>query len=160
MDDEQESEIAAILAERNARRERTVVDEDTWDSEAWAGTIEYKMSRQAQINMALGAGIVVSLALMALQGRLVLKLVTGHKLVIEALNMSPGAEKATTVTRQVQQQQQQQQEARPNSNSRVQYGKPDKVITDKPQPNQEELNELMGLMDASRNGMDEPGGIN
>ena len=62
--------------------------EDEWGN--WADSIEIKLSKQGQIIVGLTIGLGVTLLLTSLQGKVVINLVKGHKMVIDAINTISG----------------------------------------------------------------------
>ncbi len=96
--------------------------------DVWERTIEVKLNKQGQILVGLGVGLGVTLLLTTLQGRVVINLVKGHKMVVEAINTIsdslggiPGS----------------------NQSSNVSYSKPEKQVdTSTTEVDPEELDEL------------------
>ena len=60
-------------------------DMSEWD--VWGDSIEIKLSKQGQMIMGLGVGLGVVLLLNLAQGKVVINLVKGHKMVIDAINI-------------------------------------------------------------------------
>lgn len=58
---------------------------DEWDD--WSNSIEIKLSKQGQMIIGLGVGLGVVLLLNLAQGKVVVNLVKGHKMVVEAINL-------------------------------------------------------------------------
>lgn len=59
-------------------------DDNDWSE--WAQTVEIRLSRQGRIMLGIGAGLGVTLLLTVMQGKVVVNLVKGHKMLIEAIN--------------------------------------------------------------------------
>jgi hypothetical protein len=52
----------------------------------WEQWVEIRLSRQGQILIGLGVGVLATLLLTTAQGKIVINLVKGHKAVVETLN--------------------------------------------------------------------------
>lgn len=105
----------------------------------WEKTIELRLSKHAQALVGIGAGLVVVAALNVLQGRIVINLAKGQKMIVEVLNsLSPGNSMSRS------------SESPAPATSTVKYAEPSQRV-ETPQPNEDELNEL-------RNRMRESGG--
>lgn len=63
-------------------------DDIVWDN--WADSVELRLSNQGKIIAGVIVGVGTSLLLTALQGSIVIRLVKGQKLVIEAINTISG----------------------------------------------------------------------
>ncbi len=108
-----------------------------WDAASddleWERSIELKLSTQGKMIIGLGAGVLVTLALTGLQGKVVVRLVKENAMVIDAINTINVALGGS-------------QHSTPDSS--VPYNQPEKTV-EQPQPNQEELEELRRNIEAS-----------
>jgi len=65
-----------------------VVEDSDWDN--WSQSIEIKLSNQGKMILGLGAGVLITLMLTVLQGKVVITLVKAHKEVVDVLNTLTG----------------------------------------------------------------------
>ena len=101
----------------------------------WERSIEIRLSRHGQALIGIGAGLLVVAALNMLQGKIVINLAKGQKMIVEVL----GGLNTSTPTRSVV------SDSTPASTSSVKYAEPSGRV-DTPQPNEAELEELRNLM--------------
>lgn len=77
-------------------REISTSDEDDFDR--WAGTIEFKLNRQGQLIMGIGAGLAATLLLVGLQGKVVINVARIQKGIVEYLNSGTGGDGSGATT--------------------------------------------------------------
>lgn len=112
----------------------SIMDDNDWEN--WAGNIEIRLSRQGQYIVGLGAGLLATLLLMGLQGKIVINLVNTQRQIVGAINTlveNGGAEPQPSAKR---------------------YSTPSGAVneTEVTPPNPEEVEELQELMRKSNNG--------
>lgn len=107
MDEETTAKVEAILGGVKEPVRVEQYDGGEWDN--WAQTIEVRLSRHGQILVGLGVGVGVTLMLGVMQGKVVINLVKGHKMVVDAINTLVGGVPAA-------------------GNSTPSYAKPEKVV--------------------------------
>ena len=84
MEDSGEELLKAFGADYKEAPIPDVNPDSEW--EAWARTIEFKISRQGQLIIGVAVGTLAALGLGLLNGRLVIQLVKGHGQLVEAIN--------------------------------------------------------------------------
>ncbi len=62
----------------------TIIEDDYIDD--WSRSIEIKLNNQGKMIVAIGAGLLVTVGLTALQGKVVITLVKANKMVVDTLN--------------------------------------------------------------------------
>ena len=83
-----EDKVNEILNSMGTDYKPPSTTDDEWGN--WADTIEIKLNKQGQILVGLTIGLGVTLLLTSLQGKVVINLVKGHKMVIDAINTISG----------------------------------------------------------------------
>lgn len=74
-----------------------VTAESVADDYEWERSIELKLSTQGKMIIGLGAGVLITLALTGVQGKIVVRLVKANAMIIEAINTISGAMGEKTV---------------------------------------------------------------
>jgi hypothetical protein len=108
-----------------------VTAESVADDYEWERSIELKLSTQGKMIIGLGAGVLITLALTGVQGKIVVRLVKANAMIIEAINTISGAMGGTST-----------------ATMNVPYNEPEKTV-EQPEPDQRELDELRRRMEES-----------
>jgi hypothetical protein len=103
--------------------------------DSWEQSIEIKLSKQGQLLVGLTIGLGVTLVLSTLQGKVVLNLVKGHKMVVDAINSI-----STIVSSDV-----------PSPHSEVSYTEPSGRVSDTPPVDEEEAEQLRLRLEGTDN---------
>lgn len=121
-----------------------IEDTDNWD--AWINSVEIKLSNQGKMILGLGAGLLVTLMLTVMQGKVVITLVKAQREIVNAINNIIGSGPIG---------------AHSGSSGAVSYAEPQgKVDESKAEPiDQDEFDELKLRMDASTNDVIDPEGL-